>query len=97
MYAAKLISKSSLILLMFLLLSSFSSPQVFDAVLSGFAAFASIVAFYSAYAAFLSAMIDNDAGSITNASAVGLAVGFPLGVVVAALNLYDLLTPIHVI
>jgi len=46
-------------------------------------------------AAFLSAILGDDPGSIANASAVGLAVGFPLGVMVAVLDLYDLLKPIH--
>ena len=77
------------------LAATFADPQAFDAILGGFAAFGSIVVFYSAYAAFVSAMLNEDGTSIANASALGLAIGFPLGLVVAILDITDLLTPIR--
>jgi hypothetical protein len=73
------------------LAASFTDPKTFDALLAGFAAFGSIVTFYSAYAAFLSWTRGDSWGDTADAAGVGLAYGFWIGVYVAALAVADFL------
>ncbi len=68
---------------------SFIDHRTFTALVAGFAAFASVVAFSSASAAFLSWISEEQASDTANAAAVGLATGFPLATVLAMLAILD--------
>jgi hypothetical protein len=72
--------------------TSFVDPQSFNALVAGFAAFASVTAFYSAFAAFISWSLGEAPADTADAAGVGLAYGCVVGLVVGALAYVDALT-----
>jgi len=71
------------------LAASLVDHRVFTALLAGFAAFASVLGFFSGWDAYESWIAGDAASDTANAAAVGLARGFPCALAFAILAIVD--------
>jgi hypothetical protein len=75
------------------LAASLIDDRAFTALVAGFAAFASAIAFFSALEAFVSWISGEPASDTADSAAVGLAKGFPFASAFAILAILDSLRP----
>ncbi|MDX6589229.1 MAG: hypothetical protein QOI84_503 [Solirubrobacterales bacterium] len=77
---------------MHVLAATFANRETFDAIIAGVSAFAAVAGFFSAFAGFVSALRGDSGTEIANATAIGFALAAPVGLIVAGVDVADLLT-----